>query len=157
MIDVLSDRASWYVVGVALGLVVVGVMAVLGERVGAVGGYSEVVDRVTGRSPALGWRAWFLFGIVGGSALFTVLGGDTAASDGYGWLSRTFDGSAAFLVGPILFCAGILIGYGAKTAGGCTSGNGLCGSALGSRSSLVATATFMATAVTLALTAKAVF
>ena len=154
MIDVLADRAPWYVVGVALGLVVVGVMALLGERVGAVGGYSDVVERVTRRLPAFGWRAWFLFGIVGGSGLFTLLGGSTAPRDGYGWLTRTFDGDLTFLVAPILFAAGALIGYGAKTAGGCTSGNGLTGCALGSAASMVATMTFMAAAVATALITK---
>ena len=59
------------------------------------------------------------------------------------------------LAAPVLFAAGILIGYGAKLAGGCTSGNGLCGTSLGSPASLAATATFMGTAVatTLALAA----
>ena len=43
--------------------------------------------------------------------------------------------------------AGVLIGFGAKTAGGCTSGNGLSGTAVLSPASLVATATFFATAI----------
>ena len=156
MIDVLADRAPWYVVGACLGLVVVGVMAFLGERVGAVGGFSDVVDRATRRSSALGWRGWFLLGIVAGSALFVLLGGSTPPADAYGWATRALDGQAAFLAAPVLFGAGALIGYGAKTAGGCTSGNGLCGSALGSPASLVATATFMATAVGLAFVLEAV-
>ncbi len=147
MIDALSDRAPWWVVGIALGLVVVGVMATLNQRVGAVGGYSDVVDRLSGRSASLGWRAWFLFGIIAGSGLFMALGGQTGAQQGYGWLTRTFEGGWQVLVVAILFGAGTMIGYGAKTAGGCTSGNGLCGSSLGSPSSLVATATFMGTAV----------
>jgi uncharacterized membrane protein YedE/YeeE len=123
------------------------VLVTLNQRAGAVGGYSDVVARLTGRSAAFGWRAWFLFGIVAGSALFVLLGGSTGAAAGYGWLTRTIQGDWQLLVGPILFAAGMSIGYGAKTAGGCTSGNGLCGSSLGSPASLVATATFMATAV----------
>ena len=157
MIEALADRAPWYVVGMALGLVVVGVMAMLGERVGAVGGFSDVVERTTRRSARFGWRAWFLFGIVGGSALYVALGGTTAPQDGYGWLTRELDGSLTFLVAPVLFGAGMMIGYGAKTAGGCTSGNGLCGSALGSPASFVATATFMATAIAVAFLIKVVF
>ena len=43
--------------------------------------------------------------------------------------------------------AGVLIGYGAKTAGGCTSGNGLGGSSFGSPGGLASTATFMGTAI----------
>ena len=35
-----------------------------------------------------------------------------------------------FIVAPILFASGIAIGYGAKLAGGCTSGNGLTGASM---------------------------
>ena len=143
--------------GVALGLVVVGVLLTINQRIGAVGGYSDVVDRLSGRSPSLSWRAWFLLGIVAGSGLFVLLGGTTGAGPGYGWLTRALGEDRELLAAPILFAAGTLIGYGAKTAGGCTSGNGLCGTSLGSPASMAATATFMATAVliTLALTVVA--
>jgi uncharacterized membrane protein YedE/YeeE len=47
----------------------------------------------------------------------------------------------------VLASGGVLIGLGAKTAGGCTSGNGLSGCSFGSPASFVATGTFMATAV----------
>jgi uncharacterized protein len=59
--------------------------------------------------------------------------------------SLAFD--ARWLIAPILAGAGVLIGYGAKTAGGCTSGNGLSGNAQLSPASLVATATFFGTAI----------
>jgi uncharacterized membrane protein YedE/YeeE len=49
----------------------------------------------------------------------------------------------------------VLIGYGAKTAGGCTSGNGLGGTSFGSPAGLAATATFMATAVVASLAIEA--
>jgi uncharacterized membrane protein YedE/YeeE len=41
------------------------------------------------------------------------------------------------------------MGYGARWAGGCTSGHGLSGSSIVSPASLAAAATFMATAVVL--------
>ena len=47
----------------------------------------------------------------------------------------------------MLVVCGFLIGYGAKLAGGCTSGNGLSGNAVLSPASLVATATFFGTAI----------
>ena len=47
----------------------------------------------------------------------------------------------------MLAVAGALIGFGAKTAGGCTSGNGLSGNAVLSPASLVATGTFFGTAI----------
>lgn len=42
---------------------------------------------------------------------------------------------------------GLIVGLGVSYGGGCTSGHGVCGIARFSRRSLVATATFMATAI----------
>ena len=43
---------------------------------------------------------------------------------------------------------GLIVGVGGSYGGGCTSGHGVCGNARFSRRSMVATATFMATAFT---------
>ena len=48
---------------------------------------------------------------------------------------------------PLLLVAGFLVGLGTRLANGCTSGHGVCGLARGSWRSMVATATFMATAI----------
>jgi uncharacterized membrane protein YedE/YeeE len=45
----------------------------------------------------------------------------------------------------LLAFAGLLVGVGTRVGGGCTSGHGVCGVARGSRRSLAATATFVAT------------
>jgi uncharacterized membrane protein YedE/YeeE len=156
MSDVLLDRPGWYVIGAMLGLIVVGVLATINRQLGALGGYSAVVERVSGRSPTLGWKAWFLLGILGGSLVFRLLAGSSTVGDGYGWLTRTFTGAWELMVGVLLLVAGVLIGFGAKTAGGCTSGNGICGTALGSPASFAATGTFMATAVAATLLIEAV-
>jgi len=47
----------------------------------------------------------------------------------------------------LLFVGGVLVGFGTRLAGGCTSGHGLNGCGRLSPASLVATATFFATAV----------
>ena len=47
----------------------------------------------------------------------------------------------------VVVVAGLLVGFGARLGSGCTSGHGVCGSARLSRRSIVAMATFMATAV----------
>ena len=48
----------------------------------------------------------------------------------------------------ILICvAGVLVGFGARYGGGCTSGHGICGVARFSARSIVATAIFMITAI----------
>ena len=145
--QLLIERPAWYVAGPLLGLTVVALLALINRRLGVLGGFSAVVERLTGRADELGWRGAFLIGVVGGGLLFATLGGGFATGDGYGWLSRALTGDAAVAIGPVLVGAGVLIGFGAKTAGGCTSGNGLSGTALGSPASFVAFATFMATAI----------
>ena len=145
--DVLTNRPGWYVIGLLLGLVTVGLLATINERVGVLGGYSALVERATGRAQALSWKAWFLFGVLGGALLFRLLAGSSVVPDGYGWLTREFGGEAYLAVGGLLVAAGALIGFGAKLAGGCTSGNGIGGTSLASPASFVATGTFLVTAV----------
>jgi uncharacterized protein len=147
MIDSLLTRPPPYVIGLLLGLTVVGVLATLNQQLGALGGYSAVYERVSRRTPALGWKAWFLLGILGGSLVFRLLAGGTTVGDGYGWLTRTFTDDWSWLVGLLLVGGGAMIGFGAKLAGGCTAANGICGTALGSPASFVATGTFLAVAI----------
>jgi uncharacterized protein len=154
MPELLADRAPWYVAGILMGLVVVGLLAAINGRLGVLGAYSEVVERVSGRRATFGWKAWFLVGIVAGSTLYALATGGFHVTEGYGWLSRELDGRAELAVGPILVGSGALIGYGAKTARGCTSGNGLCGTSLASAASLVATMTFMATGIVVSLATR---
>jgi uncharacterized membrane protein YedE/YeeE len=157
MQGVLAHRPAWYVLGPLIGLVVLGLLVAINERFGVLGGYSNVVERVTRRSPVLGWKGWLLVGVLGGSLVFTLLAGPGAIPDGYGWLTRTFSGSAGGVaVGGLLLVAGALIGFGAKTAGGCTSGNGLGGCSAASASSFAATATFMSVAIVVSFLIKAV-
>jgi uncharacterized membrane protein YedE/YeeE len=141
---VLHDRPAWYVLGPLIGLVVVGLLVTINQRIGVLGGYSNLVERATGRAGSLGWKAWFLFGVVAGGGLFRLLAGSSTVLDGYGWLTRTFSDPTA---AALLVAAGGLIGFGAKYAGGCTSGNGIGGTSMGSAASFVATGTFMAVAV----------
>jgi hypothetical protein len=157
MQGVLGTRPAWYVLGPLLGLVVLGLLAAINERFGVLGGYSNVVERVTRRSPVLGWKGWLLVGVLGGSLVFRLVAGSGAIFDGYGWLTRTFSGALGDVaVGALLLLAGVLIGFGAKTAGGCTSGNGLGGCSAGSAASFSATATFMGVAIAVSFLLKAV-
>jgi uncharacterized membrane protein YedE/YeeE len=156
MQDALLQRPAWYVLGPLIGLVVLGLLVAINERFGVLGGYSNVVERVTGRSPVLGWKGWLLIGVLSGSLVFRLLAGSGAVPDGYGWLTRTFSGAGHIAAGALLIVAGVLIGFGAKTAGGCTSGNGLGGCSAGSTSSFAATATFMGTAIAASFLIRAV-
>ena len=145
MSEVLLDRPAWFVLGPLIGLIVVGLMATINQRIGVMGGYSNIVERATGRTEELNWKWWFLFGVLGGSLVWRLLAGDSTVPDGFGWLTDTFSDDA--IVIAILFGGGILIGFGAKTAGGCTSGNGLSGTSMASPASLAATGTFFGTAI----------
>lgn len=142
----LASRPPWWVIGPSLGLVVVLVQATINEQLGIVGGFSAVVERATGRSGEVRWKGFFVLGVVLGGTLFGALSGRIGLTD-YGWVTRAFTGSEQWVAAPVLVAAGGLIGYGAKQAGGCTSGNGLVGCACASPSSLVATATFFGTAI----------
>jgi uncharacterized membrane protein YedE/YeeE len=145
MRDVLLHRPAWYLAGPLLGLLVVGMLALINERLGVLGGYADVVSRLGRRSLAFGWQGCFVLGIVAGGLVFATLAGSWRAGDEYGWLTANLDDDVA--VGAVLVTAGLLIGLGARTAGGCTSGNGLSGCSFGSAASFVATGTFMAVAV----------
>ena len=151
----LHQQLPWFVGGPVLGLCVVALRWLLNERLGLTGAWSDVVERVSRRSLAFDTRGWLLIGLLLGAVAFTLVAGGPDFH-GYGWLTATFHGNARWLIAPILAGAGVLIGYGAKTAGGCTSGNGLSGNAQLSPASLVATATFFATAIAVSFAIEAV-
>jgi uncharacterized membrane protein YedE/YeeE len=89
------------------------------------------------------WKLWFALGLPLGGLLATVLssGGvqfTTSSSDMAQALH--LDGAAQLM---LLALGGGFIGYGARTAGGCTSGHSIVGLAQGAKSSLIATLGFM--------------
>jgi uncharacterized membrane protein YedE/YeeE len=151
---VLHHQLPWYVGGPVLGLCVVAMRWLLNERLGVTGAFSRVVERVTGRSASLGTGGPFVLGLVAGALVFALIAGGPDFH-GYGWLTRAFHGHARVLVGLILAVAGVLIGFGAKTAGGCTSGNGLSGTSMTSPAALAATATFFGTAIVVSFVTEA--
>jgi uncharacterized protein len=152
-VEALQSRPAWFVIGPLIGLIVVGLMATINSRIGVMGGYSTALERVTGRASELDWKWWFLAGVFGGSLIWRLLAGQSTVPNGFGWLTRTFDSDAVVIA--ILFAGGIMIGFGAKLACGCTSGNGLGGCSQGSVASFSATATFMGTAIAASFVIKA--
>ena len=146
----MHQQLAWYVGGPVVGLCVVALRWLLNERLGATSAWSNAVERVSSPGVRLDTRGWLLIGLVLGGIVFGIFG---AGLDGYGWLTDTFSGG---VVVAILAISGVLIGYGAKTAGGCTSGNGLSGNAILSPASLVATATFFGTAIVVSFVIEAV-
>jgi uncharacterized membrane protein YedE/YeeE len=148
------DQLAWYVAGPALGLCVVACRLIFNARLGVTGGFSELVGQLSRGSLRFDWRGWFALGLFAGAAIFALAAGGPDFH-GYGWLTAAFSGSNRIWIVPILLVSGVLIGFGAKVAGGCTSGNGLSGTAALSPASLAATATFFATAIVVTFITKA--
>jgi uncharacterized protein len=102
---------------------------------GTIPGISGIFSRFL-RNPVAdgGWRILFLFGLIAGAGL----------------LFATVDSASTYRpVGSLasVAVAGILVGFGTRLGGGCTSGHGICGIGMGSRNSIVATMVFMAAGI----------
>lgn len=114
--------------GVLIGLASLLAMAATGKIPGISGVFSRLLQFNAGDTA---WRAIFLVGLIAGAVL----------------LFATVDTAAVYrpvrsLVGLAL--AGVLVGFGTRLSGGCTSGHGVCGIGMGSRNGILATVTFMA-------------
>jgi uncharacterized protein len=59
----------------------------------------------------------------------------------------TLVGNSRVLASVVLVVGGMLVGFGTRMAGGCTSGHGLCGVSRGQRGSLLATVAFFGAGV----------
>lgn len=101
---------------------------------GRIAGISGILGGLLSRSRHdIGWRVIFLAGLIGAPVLATLPGRPPVVEIEAGW-------------GEVLM-AGFLVGIGTRYAGGCTSGHGVCGISRGSVRSVVATLTFMASAI----------
>src|SRR5688500_7422936 len=114
-----------------LGGALIGVAATLyWVATGRIAGVSGIVAGALREPQARHARPAFLAGLIAAGLIATLVSGPVSAS------------AAAT---PVLVVAGLLVGFGTRVGGGCTSGHGLCGMSRGSLASLVATATFIVT------------
>lgn len=115
--------------GIIVGVSAITLMLFTGKTAGISGilnGSVESADRV--------WRIVFLIAMVlGGLFAVYVLGGH---------VPDQYSGSLILVI-----VAGLLVGVGTRIGNGCTSGHGICGIGRFSIRSVVATCTFMATAM----------
>jgi uncharacterized protein len=90
------------------------------------------------------WRLMFVLGIPLGGLLAAALAQGTGLRPTFelGAFERAISAQPMVKAG-LLFLGGALLGFGARWAGGCTSGHAIVGVAQGAKSSLVATAGFM--------------
>lgn len=89
-----------------------------------------------------GWKWFLVAGLVTGGFLYVFLNGPTEVTTLPWWR---------------LLLGGFLVGVGARMSGGCTSGHAICGLASLEKVSLVATVTFLTTAIVVALLTENLF
>jgi len=133
---------SFTPVSATLGGALIGLSALLTFLLlGRVAGISSILGNLlrenhpdstpaTGRNDRL-WRLAFCAGLAIAPALYAGLAGSLPP--------LTVTSST-----PVLVVGGLLVGFGTRLAGGCTSGHGVCGLARLSTRSILATAVFMA-------------
>ena len=111
---------------------------------GRIAGISGLTSRIFARSTdgqARGVSALFVLGLLLAAPLWLIVSGT--------WPQQWVPSS------PVLMAvAGALVGFGAVFGNGCTSGHGVCGISRGSMRSIVATTTFMATAIATVLVTR---
>jgi len=90
------------------------------------------------------WQVWFIAGLILGWLVLSLMRGGQSFGLEYGALSRLLPLGG---VDPGAVLWGMLMGFGARWAGGCTSGHGLSGTAARSPASFIATISFLATAI----------
>ena len=119
----------------AIGGTLIGVAsALLMLTAGRIAGVSGIVDGLIGNAEGRGWRAAFVAGLV----LAPVISG----LFGFTLSVPRMPTSSVVVAG-----AGLLVGFGSRLGGGCTSGHGVCGIARLSPRSIAATLIFMGTAM----------
>jgi uncharacterized protein len=118
--------------GALIGLAAVLLMALHGRILGATG----ILGGLMRFNDPADWalRAAIVVGMAGAPLVYLLATGQMPVMDLP--ISTT-----SIIVG------GVIVGVGVSYGGGCTSGHGVCGNARLSRRSMVATATFMATAI----------
>ena len=141
----------WGTAGAAIALITLALLSIGNRRLGISTGFEDVCSLVLSqpyfrRSAVTDGRPWrlpFLAGLVIGGFLSAVFGGGWHPSWALGMFDHVVGWSPAGKV-AWMFCGGLLIGFGTRLAGGCTSGHGIFGMSNFERPSVIATVTFMA-------------
>ena len=62
--EILSARAPWYLAGPIVGLLIVALLRIANQPLGALGGYIEVEEWARRKRTGAGWRTFFIVGVV---------------------------------------------------------------------------------------------
>ncbi|WP_091223643.1 YeeE/YedE family protein [Paenibacillus sp. BC26] len=110
------DHPEWYILGPLFGITVAAMYAVSNKPLGATGFYAQLTDMILGRPMKEAWRLWYLLGVMLGGSVAAWIGGDLGPVSYYGKMGELLPIQALI---PILFIGGLLMGIGARFAGGC--------------------------------------
>jgi len=125
--DPVSALLGGCLIGIASAL-----LMVLTGRIAGISGILGGALSMAGGDKA--WRLAFLAGLVGAPMVMGLIGRPLLEPQmPTSWL--------------LVVASGLLVGFGTRVGGGCTSGHGVCGMARLSRRSIVATLVFMASAM----------
>ena len=116
--------------GILIGLSAAGAFLLFGRVVGMTGILAGTLNLNFGEGS---WRPFFLIGVVVTPLILSMIAPSPHGFEPMGLI-------------PMII-GGFLVGYGTRVGSGCTSGHGICGISRLSKRSIVATCTFMTTAV----------
>lgn len=108
-------------------------------------GYFPAKD-AEGKPPKIGWEWMLVLGVFVGALLSSRLSGDRSPETVPALWRWRFGGSPVVRLAVAFLAGGVML-FGARLAGGCTSGHGISGNLQLALSSLVFTAAFVAAAV----------
>ena len=148
------EPLHWSIAGAGIGLITLGLLVAGNRRLGVSTGFENVCSLVV-NTPYLRrenllaegqWRFPLLAGLLLGGFLSAAFGGGWEAF----WDLGIFDTEIGWGPGGKIvwmFAGGVLIGFGTRLAGGCTSGHGIFGLSNLELPSLVSTVSFMAAGI----------
>jgi len=158
-----NELAAWspYLVGALIGVLSMatfyfsnkplGVSTSYARLAGLVGNlfsksHTETLKFYQDRKPKIEWGVMLMFGVILGAFIAAYTGGEIAATWVPALWQERFGPDVAVRSG-VAFLGGAIMAYGARLAGGCTSGHGISGTLQLSVSSWIAVACFFAGAV----------
>lgn len=161
------DGGAWspYLVGALIGVLSMATFYVSDKPLGISTAYARLaglIGNTVARShtqnlslyrdkkPKIEWGVMLLFGVVVGAFLAAYTGDEITATWVPGLWQERFGADVAFRAG-VAFLGGGLLAYGARLAGGCTSGHGISGALQLSVSSWIALLCFFAGSVATAM------
>lgn len=101
---------------------------------GKIAGISGIFAQVFSKyPPKLSWQVFFILGLILGPLLVLPLGFSLPQQIDLSW--------------PAIIVGAFLVGFGSRYGSGCTSGHGICGIGRFSIRSILATVTFMSSAI----------